>query len=188
MDSRCKLCGEKQTLLHVLNHCEVALQLRRYNKRHDAVLSIISELAESHLPDCHQLTTDLSGVEYHFPTHIVATNLRPDLVMWSDATRSLKLIELTICFESGFLKASTRKQNRYADLVSAAQTKGYQATVIPIQIGSIGVLEESGLDSLRKCLGPISTKEWKAFLTAITSTTIDESHIIWCARNRSSSS
>ena len=27
---QCKLCGKKQTLLHVLNNCEVTLKLRRY--------------------------------------------------------------------------------------------------------------------------------------------------------------
>ena len=185
VESGCKLCGEKQTLLHILNHCEVALQLRRYNKRHDEVLSIISELTASHLPACHHLTTDLSGVEYQFPIHIVPTNLRPDLVIWSDAQKSLNLIELTICFESGFLNAATRKLNRYAELASAAQAVGYKTSVVPIQIGSLGVLEESGLDSFRKCLTPISTRKWEAFLTAITSTTIEESYKIWCARNRS---
>ena len=37
---QCKLCGEKQTLLHVLNSCEVTLRLCRYNVRHDKILSI----------------------------------------------------------------------------------------------------------------------------------------------------
>ena len=39
--SECKLCGERQTLLHVLCNCPVALQLRRYNVRHDKVLKDI---------------------------------------------------------------------------------------------------------------------------------------------------
>ena len=37
----CKLCGMRQTLPHVLNQCPVALQLRHYNTRHDAVLQVI---------------------------------------------------------------------------------------------------------------------------------------------------
>ena len=40
----CKLCGETQSLLHVLCSCPVALQLRRYNTRHDLVLGVF------HLP------------------------------------------------------------------------------------------------------------------------------------------
>ena len=39
----CKLCGGNQTLLHVLNRCDVALQLRRYNRRHDQVLHLLLE-------------------------------------------------------------------------------------------------------------------------------------------------
>lgn len=57
VQDKCKLCGQKQTLLHVLNNCEVSLKLRRYNVRHDKVLGIISELAQSHLPDKHHLLT-----------------------------------------------------------------------------------------------------------------------------------
>ena len=43
----CKLCGQKQTLRHVLNHCPVALDKRRHNPRHDTILSLISDLARS---------------------------------------------------------------------------------------------------------------------------------------------
>ena len=39
----CPLCGERQTLIHVLNNCKVALDLRRYNPRHDSVLSILAD-------------------------------------------------------------------------------------------------------------------------------------------------
>ena len=43
LSSNCKLCGERQTLVHVLNHCQMALDLRRYNARHDAVLEVIDQ-------------------------------------------------------------------------------------------------------------------------------------------------
>ena len=48
--SRCKLCGERQTLSHVLNRCQVAIELRRFNTRHDAVLEVIAGLERAHLP------------------------------------------------------------------------------------------------------------------------------------------
>ena len=37
LSSACKLCGERQTLLHVLNNCPKALNMHRYNEWHDAV-------------------------------------------------------------------------------------------------------------------------------------------------------
>ena len=40
---KCQLCGKDQSLLHVLNGCETALHLRRYNARHDSVLEAIYE-------------------------------------------------------------------------------------------------------------------------------------------------
>ena len=46
----CKLCGKKQTLLHVLNNCEVALNLHRYNTRHDRILQLIVTTAHDYSP------------------------------------------------------------------------------------------------------------------------------------------
>ena len=40
----CKLCDERQTLLHILCNCPVAFQLRWYNTRHDEVLQVIYNL------------------------------------------------------------------------------------------------------------------------------------------------
>lgn len=76
----------------------------------------------------------------HFPTHIAATSLRPDLVVWSDVQ-----IEPTCCFESGFEEARKRKENRYSELGMDARMGGYRTTVLSVQIGSRGVLEESCL-------------------------------------------
>ena len=40
---RCPQCStDKQNLVHVLNSCKTALELRRYNMRHDAVLRKLS--------------------------------------------------------------------------------------------------------------------------------------------------
>ena len=46
---KCQLCPERQTLQHVLNHCCVALERRRYNQRHDDVLQSLYNFISSHL-------------------------------------------------------------------------------------------------------------------------------------------
>ena len=47
----CHLCqGARQTLLHVLNHCQVAMELRRNSRRHDEVLKVIADFIRSYLP------------------------------------------------------------------------------------------------------------------------------------------
>ena len=45
----CQLCGNYQSLLHVLNNCDVARDLRRYNIRHDLVLQEIAAAIKPHL-------------------------------------------------------------------------------------------------------------------------------------------
>ena len=40
----CPLCGNRQTLLHVLNNCPVALKSDRYTWRYNSVLKAISGL------------------------------------------------------------------------------------------------------------------------------------------------
>ena len=44
------------------------------------------------------MTVDLSD-GYSFPTHIAATDLRPNIVWWNDDQKTITLVELTVCFE-----------------------------------------------------------------------------------------
>ena len=55
----CKLCGERQTLLHILCNCSVALNLRRYNNRHDEVLRVIYNFLKEHLNGNQSILADL---------------------------------------------------------------------------------------------------------------------------------
>ena len=75
--SECKLCGAKQTLLHVLYRCSVALQLKRYNARHDKVLHVIFNFLKEHLSTAYSIITDLQDpLPYTFSPHIAKTDLR----------------------------------------------------------------------------------------------------------------
>ena len=70
LSSACKLCGKRQTLLHVLNNCPKALNMRRYNERHDAVLEVISKFMAKSLPEEHKLLVDLPQIQpYVFRHH-----------------------------------------------------------------------------------------------------------------------
>ena len=60
--------------------------------------------------------------------------------------RKLWLAELTIC--SGFADTSQRKQNRYADLAAQATKNGYHTEVLPVQVGSRGVIQDGSLESV----------------------------------------
>ena len=113
-DDVCPLCGDRQTLIHVLNACLVALQARRYNYCHDTVLRKISAVVSDHILPTETLTSDLS--DYQFPHHIVPTTLRPDIVWWDDTKEKLSLVELIICFKTSFKGAAEHKQAKYLEL------------------------------------------------------------------------
>ena len=54
-----------------------------------------------------------------FPPVIFATNLRPDIVVWSLMARKVVLLELPCCGEEGVDEANARKVSRYTDLVAS---------------------------------------------------------------------
>ena len=58
----------------------MALQLRRYNERHDDVLKVIASSIQNNLPSTTKLMTDLGGEYLLFPSHIAPTDLRPDII------------------------------------------------------------------------------------------------------------
>ena len=132
LDDSCRLCGKRQTLCHILNHCDVAL--RRYNHRHDTILSMMASFFSSNR---QQITVDLDA-SYHIPSHIASTDLRPDIVMWSDLKKTVLLIELTVCFETNYAEARERKRNKYYSLKAEIQGRGCCALIVPIQPGYAG--------------------------------------------------
>lgn len=176
----CQLCPERQTLQHVLNHCSVALRMRRYNIRHDDILLSLYKFAASHLhrEDC--ITVDLPGKNYCFPQDVTTTDSRPDLVIWN--TKSIYLVELTVPFETGFEAAVQRKQGRYGDLlVRCATTR--TAYMTTLEIGSRGFINTKGFDDFYNHLTPSTRKERKELEKEIVGKCLVHSHGIWCKRN-----
>ena len=142
----CPLCGQVQTLLHILNHCPVAPEKRRYNERHDSVLSRIHSFLADHLPQGMKILADLPGTVYTFPPSIALTNEKPDIVLWNSST--VHLVELTVPFESGLEEASSRKQAKYEDLVACCRDNGFATTLTTVQVGSRGFLHRESLTKL----------------------------------------
>ena len=80
----CPLCSNRQTLLHTLNHCPVALQCRCYNQRHDAVLELLSSRAITPAPNNRSQWTSLTSHIASLPPSAVPTANQT----WSFGTRT----------------------------------------------------------------------------------------------------
>ena len=167
----CNLCKEhRHSLIHILNNCQVAMGLRRYSQRHDEVLKVFGDFIQASLPPHFSPTIDHPTHLYNFPHHITPTNMRPDIVWWSDGQRELWLDELTISYESHVTDARERKRVKYQDLVDAGKAAGYKTELLTVEVGSRGMLGSSRRDIATLCLSVIRT-------------TLLESYRIWCTRN-----
>ena len=178
---RCPLCGERQSLIHVLNACNTALNLRRYSERHDAVLTELYQSIKPLLPPSVSITADLTN--YCFPHHITSTDLRPDMVCWDDTQKKVWFIELTVCFETGFLAAADRKEEKYLDLATSAQNAGYTTEIITVEVGSRGLPHPTGFTKIATAFN-IKVKDLNFLQTKLSRIAILGSYRIWCSRNR----
>ena len=86
-----------------------------------------------------QLLVDLDK-QAQLPPDIIATALRPDIVIWSRMARVVVLIELTCCAE-GVREAQRRKQAKYIPLVNDInETKIWKASLHTLEIGARGLV------------------------------------------------
>ncbi len=77
------------------------------------------------------------------------TDLRPDIVCWNDDKKTITIVELTVCFETSYKAAVTRKEDRYLDLILDAKRAGYSPTQITLEMGSRGLPNMDGFQKLR---------------------------------------
>ena len=83
----CALCSQqRQSLLYMLNKCPAAMELRQYSRRHDTILKVLKKFVQAHLPHHYTNTVDLDSDSYRFLQHR-QTDMRPDIVWWSDESR-----------------------------------------------------------------------------------------------------
>ena len=71
-----------------------------------------------------------------FPTFIVETNLRPDIVIWSRATFQVIIIEPTVPAETNFENSNHRKRMKHLNLVDQCQNNKWKTHLFPIETGS----------------------------------------------------
>jgi hypothetical protein len=97
-----------------------------------------------------QVTFDYDHIPSIFPTHICATDQRPDMVLWSESTRQIIIVELTIPAEEGMADAHNRKLSRYESLVATCFSQGWSPVLLPIEIGCKGFVGFSFIKCCKK--------------------------------------
>ena len=169
----CNLCGNKETLLHVLNFCNVMLDQGRYTWRHNSALNAIHSTLQSklHHPSQFEITCDLPDSMFGIstvPTDILVTTQKPDLVIVDRALKRIILIELTVPFDINISSAHERKTKRYENLISDLNTAGYKASCLAIEIGARGFISKDNqkriIDMLNFCGISMHRKDLNIFI------------------------
>ena len=132
------------------------------------------------LPRDWSTTTDHPNHHFVFPQDIVATDDRPDIVIWN--TTSMHLVELTVPFETSISAARSRKEAKYHSLVEACRSGGRAVSLITLEVGSRGFVHMPGFSQMYKLVKAKRSATMELETTVI-KRAIEGSYNIWCKRN-----
>ncbi len=88
------------------------------------------------------MTVDLER-QLKIPTHITQSKLRPDIILVSEATKQLILLELTVPWEERMEEAQERKREKYQELMEDCRRNGWRTRCMPVEVGSRGFASHS---------------------------------------------
>ena len=165
----------------VLPSCRRPIQfVPTFVKRHALVYSAAFSGVLAHATDW-QCLFDYDDSPTIFPPSIYATDLRPDVVIWSDATKTVILLELTIPYEDNIADAEFRKKAKYQDLAGSCRLAGWDVYLQSIEVGVRGFVAGSFRKSL-KLLGA-SNASIKRATSRASRTALRCSYSLYLARN-----
>ncbi|GFO21235.1 reverse transcriptase [Plakobranchus ocellatus] len=95
------------------------------------------------------VSADLPEWERH-PDVIRKTASRPDIVIHSASTQQIIMVELTVPYESRMEEAHAFKEAKYLELTKELKKDGYEAKVMPVEIGARGFVGSSAYGLLSK--------------------------------------
>ena len=77
------------------------------------------------------------------PCHIAQTSLRPDIIIYSDSTKQIFILELTVPAEDNVIQRHLDKENKYARLLDDMNINQWTGKVFGIEVGSRGYVAKS---------------------------------------------
>ncbi|XP_023232410.1 uncharacterized protein LOC111632249 [Centruroides sculpturatus] len=140
--SKCRRCSyPKETLAHVLNHCNRNLHLA--TERHNAILDRLRRAIHDKdlIIRTNQRVPDYEG------------NCRPDIVAIDEATKTATIVDVVVPFENGheaFNNARQKKIQKYRPLTQHFRTKGYDTFCDAFVIGSLGAYDPGNIAVLQR--------------------------------------
>ena len=191
ISDKCKHCGNKETLHHVLNSCHTALQDGRFTWRHDNLLHYLIDLIHQALKHTEaQIFGDMENTPFGkigistIPHECTQTTLRPDICVLWKSMRKMLLFELSVPFELNIEKMHEYKTRKYIPLQSDLEENGYDVTLICLEIGSRGFVSQDNEARLKMLLSVIdSPVKFKKVRHSLSKLATISSFVIYSAKN-----
>src|SRR5277367_3421982 len=73
-----------------------------------------------------------------FPSEIVVTALRPEMVLVEYSKKMVMMVELTVPWEDRMMEANVRKSSKYEELRQECEDTGWKARCYAIEVGCHG--------------------------------------------------
>ena len=77
------------------------------------------------------------------PRHIAQTSFRPDIIIYSNSTKQIFILELTVPAEDNIIQRHTDKEDKYARLLDDININQWTGRVFGIEVGSRGYVAKS---------------------------------------------
>src|ERR1700758_1942651 len=146
------LCNIEAPLVSLINRINSISRHRLTVLKRTFTSSFVKRgtLAKTAQPPCSSLldgscdwsiVVDYKHKPVVFPPVIFSTNQRPDIVIWSESSRRVLLLELTCPAEEGIQAARDRKEAKYAPLVESINaTNCWTADLLTLEVGARGLV------------------------------------------------
>ncbi|CAC5364749.1 unnamed protein product [Mytilus coruscus] len=140
----------------VLKHLAEILDIERRKKRPSNTeakqIRFVREGDTGHATKSHQHFILDKGSEWNMRADIgkklvflecVQTTLRSDIVVWSQSSKMIVAIELTVPWEERCEEAYQRKKEKYTELMTTCRERGWKAWLFPVEVGCRGFPAQS---------------------------------------------
>ena len=77
------------------------------------------------------------------PCHIAQTSFRPDIIIYSNNTKQIFILELTVPAEDNIIQRHINKENKYAKLLDDININQWTGKIFGIEVGSRGYVAKS---------------------------------------------
>ena len=122
------------------------------------------------------------GQKLVFPTYIYATSQRPDIVIVSNSSRAVILVELTSPSEENIQQRNFDKRKKYESLIEGCRANDWKAHLFCVEIGARGFVADSFFGAMRK-LG-MKNREVKDIRRKVSNIALRCSYAIYIQRER----